>query len=154
MILRTVSLHVLSQLAHLSKHFATLLTRKHSLLRQHSDVLMMTEERVFPCQQCGKVFAKMSKLTQHMKTHSPEDHYKHPCDICGKKFTRPQHVIRHKLLHTGEKPHACPNCDKSFAREDKLKHHLLKGCIPTSSNGDLDAPFLIPPNAAGKCFHR
>lgn len=84
--------------------------------RQHSDVLMMTEERVFPCQQCGKVFAKMSKLTQHMKTHSPEDHYKHPCDICGKKFTRPQHVIRHKLLHTGEKPHACPNCDKSFAR--------------------------------------
>lgn len=23
-------------------------------------------------------------------------------------------------------------------REDKLKHHLLKGCIPTSSNGDLD----------------
>ena len=74
--------------------------------------------RCFPCGQCGKQFAKMSKLTQHMKTHSPEDHYKHPCDICGKKFTRPQHVIRHKLLHTGEKPHACPNahCDKSFAR--------------------------------------
>ena len=67
---------------------------------------------------------------------SPEAHYKHPCDICGKKFTRPQHVIRHKLLHTGEKPHACPNCDKSFAREDKLKHHLLKGCAATGN--DLD----------------
>merc|ERR1719471_146742 len=114
--------------------------------RQHNDIraslgLGETGDRTFPCQQCGKVFAKMSKLTQHMKTHSPEDHYKHPCDICGKKFTRPQHVIRHKLLHTGEKPHSCPNCDKSFAREDKLKHHLLKGCTPggaSASNGELD----------------
>ena len=28
-----------------------------------------------------------------------------------------------------------------FAREDKLKHHLLKGCTPggsSASNGDLD----------------
>ena len=59
-------------------------------------------------------------------------HYKYPCDICGKKFTRPQHVTRHKLLHTGERPHTCPrdNCDKSFAREDKLKYHLIKGCPP------------------------
>merc|ERR1719410_122020 len=105
--------------------------------RQHANLPSQnTVPRVYPCTQCGKEFGKMSKLTQHMKTHSPEAHYKHPCDICGKKFTRPQHVIRHKLLHTGEKPHACPNCDKSFAREDKLKHHLLKGC--TATGNELD----------------
>ena len=73
---------------------------------------------------------------------SPEVHYKYPCDICGKKFTRPQHVTRHKLLHTGERPHTCPrdNCDKSFAREDKLKYHLIKGC-PPELDQSLDSRF-------------
>ena len=112
--------------------------------RQHTDLSSSPAfptgpGRSYPCTQCGKQFGKMSKLTQHLKTHSPEDHYKHPCDICGKKFTRPQHVIRHKLLHTGEKPHSCPNCDKSFAREDKLKHHLLKGCAPLSLDQSIDS---------------
>jgi len=95
-----------------------------------------TTARVYSCNQCGKEFLKLSKLTQHIKTHSPEMHYKFPCDICGKKFTRPQHVTRHKLLHTGEKPHNCVRCDKTFAREDKLKHHLLKGCSPSDLRGD------------------
>ena len=74
---------------------------------------------------------QLHKQTNNL-SFSPEVHYKYPCDICGKKFTRPQHVTRHKLLHTGERPHTCPrdNCDKSFAREDKLKYHLIKGCPP------------------------
>ena len=37
--------------------------------RQHGDEGRFSEERSFNCQQCGKQFAKMSKLTQHMKTH-------------------------------------------------------------------------------------
>ena len=94
-----------------------------------------TGPRTYSCNQCTKQFNKPSKLTQHLKTHSPESHYKYPCDICGKKFTRPQHVNRHKLLHTGERPHSCATCDKTFAREDKLKMHLKAGC----GGLDLDA---------------
>merc|ERR1712156_872260 len=78
--------------------------------------------RVFSCNQCGKEFFKLSKLTQHVKTHSPEVHYKYPCDIC----------------------------DKSFAREDKLKYHLIKGCPPeldqsldSRDSGDDGSPSRI-----------
>jgi len=102
-----------------------LIRHKH---KQHPNQKQHLGPRIFTCTQCGKQFNKPSKLTQHVKTHSPESHYKYPCDICGKKFTRPQHVNRHKLLHTGERPHSCPTCDKTFAREDKLKTHVKSGC--------------------------
>merc|ERR1719187_2393146 len=110
--------------------------------RQHSDQIMEVNGeniKIYSCKQCGKEFYKHSKLTQHIKTHSPEAHYKYPCDICGKKFTRPQHVTRHKLLHTGERPHACPTCDKSFAREEKLKIHLMKGCSGNELDHSVDS---------------
>ena len=37
--------------------------------RQHAEEMRFSEEKQYPCTQCGKTFAKMSKLTQHMKTH-------------------------------------------------------------------------------------
>jgi len=110
--------------------------------RQHAEQIMEANGEnvnIYSCKQCGKEFYKHSKLAQHMKIHSPEAHYKYPCDICGKKFTRPQHVTRHKLLHTGERPHACPTCDKSFAREDKLKIHLMKGCTGNDLDHSVDS---------------
>ena len=37
--------------------------------RQHSEALVYSEDKSYSCQQCGKQFQKISKLTQHMKTH-------------------------------------------------------------------------------------
>ena len=37
--------------------------------RQHHESVGFTEEKLYSCQQCGKQFGKVSKLTQHMKTH-------------------------------------------------------------------------------------
>lgn len=37
--------------------------------RQHSEALVFSDDKSYSCQQCGKQFGKISKLTQHMKTH-------------------------------------------------------------------------------------
>ena len=36
------------------------------------------------------------------------------------------------------KAQKCPNNNPLISREDKLKHHLLKGCQPLSGSGELD----------------
>lgn len=38
------------------------------------------------------------------------------CDICDKVFTRLEHLRRHKRAHSAEKPFACIECKKQFAR--------------------------------------
>jgi uncharacterized Zn-finger protein len=38
------------------------------------------------------------------------------CDICDKVFTRSEHLRRHKRAHSAEKPFACVECKKRFAR--------------------------------------
>ena len=48
---------------------------------------------------------------------------KHRCGECGRTFKEAYHLTRHILIHTGEKPFACPFCEKRFNRKDKLKLH-------------------------------
>jgi hypothetical protein len=39
------------------------------------------------------------------------------CEICGYNFSRVQHLTRHvRSSHERDKPHACPQCGRSFAR--------------------------------------
>lgn len=38
------------------------------------------------------------------------------CDVCDKVFTRSEHLRRHKRAHSDEKPFACAECKKRFAR--------------------------------------
>ncbi|KFY99104.1 hypothetical protein V500_01476 [Pseudogymnoascus sp. VKM F-4518 (FW-2643)] len=54
------------------------------------------------------------------------------CDICDKVFTRSEHLRRHKRAHSAEKPFACVECKKRFARQRHQASHELKRKVSES----------------------
>ena len=36
------------------------------------------------------------------------------CEDCGKTLADPSSLYRHRKIHTGEKPHSCPKCNRTF----------------------------------------
>ncbi|XP_071528423.1 uncharacterized protein [Panulirus ornatus] len=49
------------------------------------------------------------------------------CQVCGKVFSgknQRQLLRRHTLIHTGEKPHACPNCPYRTNQKCNLNMHI------------------------------
>ncbi|XP_028414748.1 zinc finger protein 184-like [Dendronephthya gigantea] len=47
------------------------------------------------------------------------------CTVCNKVFRDTTALKRHALVHSGERPHACGECEKRFRRRDHLKAHEI-----------------------------
>jgi len=46
------------------------------------------------------------------------------CEECGKTLADPSSLYRHRKIHTGDKPHKCPYCDKRFIQRYNMKQHI------------------------------
>ncbi|XP_044742004.1 zinc finger and SCAN domain-containing protein 2-like [Chrysoperla carnea] len=82
----------------------------------------------FPCEICGKAFAKKFVLVRHQLTHTGERRFS--CDLCGKTFMYKKNLVvhkhRHQLTHTGEKPFSCDICQLKFSRKNVLIEHYKR----------------------------
>ena len=72
------------------------------------------------------VWVKRSRhdaLVQHERTHVHTGENPHQCNVCGKTFSKKSFLVTHTRTHTGEKPSLCSVCGKTFSRRLHLVKH-------------------------------
>ncbi|XP_075144265.1 uncharacterized protein LOC142219211 [Leptodactylus fuscus] len=80
-----------------------------------------TEDKLFPCTDCGKYFSRKQHLERHQIIHTGVKPFS--CLQCGKCFSRKHHLETHMRTHTGEKPFSCSECGRCFAQKSVLHEH-------------------------------
>ena len=93
-------------------------------LREHQRI---RDAENYKCEFCGMLFTTVCYLGLHQRVHATDDKpYK--CLDCNKAFSQKAFLARHQVIRTGETPHQCDHCDKSFKCVDKLTDHLRNCC--------------------------
>ncbi|XP_041824877.1 endothelial zinc finger protein induced by tumor necrosis factor alpha-like isoform X2 [Melanotaenia boesemani] len=91
-----------------------------------------TGERPHLCDLCGRKFARQYQLRRHkIVVHtnqangegnlSPDAPF--TCGVCGKRLKSEAQLAAHAHIHTGDKPHRCSLCLRSFQRATCLRQH-------------------------------
>ncbi|ODM92601.1 putative zinc finger protein [Orchesella cincta] len=81
------------------------------------------EERRKTLKVCPVCKKLVSGLNHHLRKHTGER--PHHCGKCGKSYKDSSNLKDHQLIvHEGQKPHCCEVCKAKFGRVGDLKEHL------------------------------
>lgn len=83
-------------------------------------------KRTYECTDPGgkQTYVKKACLTSRHKLHDEKKPFICPWIQCNWRFARNDELARHWQSHTGERPHNCPVCQKTFAHIDKWNCHM------------------------------
>lgn len=85
-------------------------------------------QRPYACHICPNRYKQKSHLDHHLEVHNG---VKYVCPICNRKYSKKWSLQVHSFTHLKENgtnqklPHACDQCEESFARKDKLRAHVI-----------------------------
>ncbi|KAI3355006.1 hypothetical protein L3Q82_004795 [Scortum barcoo] len=94
-----------------------------------------TGERPHLCDICGRKFGRQYQLKRHkVLVHanrvngeeSPPPDALFACGVCGKRLKSEALLAAHSRIHSGDKPHRCGICLRSFQRATCLKQHHVR----------------------------
>ena len=93
-------------------------------LRRHNAI--MHQLKRFMCDTCGRCFTGRDSLNRHIRgLHKMEKVYKCTVPGCSSAFNFNHSLKLHLLKHSGERPHACNICFKTYLTAHHLKVHRL-----------------------------
>ncbi|GLB41246.1 putative zinc finger, C2H2 type [Lyophyllum shimeji] len=98
-----------------------------------------------PCEVCGAVIRYKADVPRHRRLHLTDKTammYKCPFDGCQYRNLQKSNLNNHISTHTGEKPHACPDCEFRTADPGSLTRHRKRthGYVPKHNvNGGAKA---------------
>ncbi len=84
-------------------------------------MIIHTGEKVYECDQSGKIFVWVSNLKEHLNIHSKKK--QHSCSLCGKSFSHLYSLKAHQKIHTGVREYMFFQSEKTCITAQHLKMH-------------------------------
>uniref|UniRef100_A0A336MD49 CSON009854 protein n=1 Tax=Culicoides sonorensis TaxID=179676 RepID=A0A336MD49_CULSO len=81
------------------------------------------ENKIFPCDICGRIFNRPDKVRSHRRIHDP-NRPTFECPECHKHFSFKTALTGHMRTHSGERPFVCLVCGMAFALSGNLSKHM------------------------------